>query len=268
MNIEGLPFRDLSVKINFTPVTSSFIMGFARHLPNFLTCLNLTCGCLAVVYIFRGEIPVFAALTAASLVLDFLDGFFARMLKAYSPLGKQLDSLADMVSFGLVPGAIMYHLMLSSVPVNLNQDEPLVRAVSFLPFIITVFSALRLAKFNIDTRQTDSFIGLPTPAATIFVTGLALILYHDPFHLTPALLNSYNIAGISMILAWLLVAELPLIALKFKSFSWAKNRFQYLLIVLSVASVVLFKTAGIPLVIILYIILSVVARTVKPTGQP
>lgn len=236
------------------------MQGFYRHIPNFLTCMNLVCGCLAVVYVFRGEIPVFAALTAASLVLDFLDGFFARMLKAYSPMGKELDSLADMVSFGLVPGAIMHHLFMESVPVNQMLDEPLGKALSFFPFIITVFSALRLAKFNIDTRQTHSFIGLPTPAATIFVTGLALILYNDPLHLTPTLLNSFIIAGISMILSWLLVAELPLIALKFRSFGWKENSYQYTLILLSIASVVMFKTAGIPLIIILYIILSVAAN--------
>jgi CDP-diacylglycerol--serine O-phosphatidyltransferase len=244
------------------------MQGFTRHIPNFLTCMNLVCGCLAVVYVFKGEIPVFAALTAASLVLDFLDGFFARMLKAYSPMGKELDSLADMVSFGLVPGAIMHHLFMESVPLNLMLDQPLGKALSFFPFIITVFSALRLAKFNIDTRQTNSFIGLPTPAATIFVTGLALILYNDPLHLTPTLLNSFIIAGICMILSFLLVAELPLIALKFRSFGWNENQYQYSLIFLSIASVLLFKTAGIPLIIILYIILSVMANATaskKPT---
>ncbi len=240
------------------------MQGFTRHIPNLLTCMNLACGCLAVVFIFRGEIPVFAALTAASLLFDFLDGFFARMLKAYSPMGKELDSLADMVSFGLVPGAIMHHLFMESVPLNLSMDEPIGRALSFFPFIITIFSALRLAKFNIDTRQTNSFIGLPTPAATIFVTGLALILYNDPLHLTPTLLNSFIIAGICMILSWLLVAELPLIALKFKSFGWKENSYQYTLIFLSVASVVMFKTAGIPVIIILYIILSVVANASQP----
>lgn len=240
------------------------MQGFTRHIPNLLTCLNLICGCLAVVYVFRGEIPVFAALTAASLVFDFLDGFFARMLKAYSPMGKELDSLADMVSFGLVPGAIMHHLFMESVPLNLSLDEPVGKALSFFPFIITVFSALRLAKFNIDTRQTTSFIGLPTPAATIFVTGLALILYNDPMHLTPTLLNSFILAGLSMILSWLLVAELPLIALKFRSFGWKENRYQYALILLSLVSVFLFKTAGIPIIIILYIILSVSANLSQP----
>lgn len=231
---------------------------FTRHIPNFITCLNLACGCMAVVFIFRGEIQVFALLTLASLILDFFDGFFARMLKAYSPLGKELDSLADMVSFGLVPGAIMYHLFLNSVPVNLMADQYWIKGLSFFPFIITIFSALRLAKFNLDTRQTHSFLGLPTPAVTIFVTGLALILVNDPYHLTPTLLNSYVIAGLSLILSYLLVSEIPLIALKFRSFGWCENQPQYLLILLSAIAVLILGTTAIPLVIILYIILSLI----------
>ncbi|MBK9047827.1 MAG: CDP-alcohol phosphatidyltransferase family protein [Bacteroidetes bacterium] len=242
--------------------------SFTQHIPNLLTCMNLACGCVALVFVFQGNIPVFASLVAASLVFDFLDGFTARAFKAYSPMGKELDSLADMVTFGLLPGAIMYHLFISSVPMVLYQDEMWMKILSFLPFLITIFSALRLAKFNIDTRQTDSFIGMPTPAVTIFVIGLALILHDDRFSLTPTILNSFVIAGLSMILSFLLVSEIPLFALKFKSFSWQKNQVQYTFLVLTIISLVTLQFAGIPVVIILYLILSLINppnKTVKNT---
>ena len=241
--------------------------SITRHIPNLFTCLNLASGCLAVVYIFKGEIPVFALLIVACLIFDFLDGFLARSLNAYSDMGKQLDSLADMVSFGFVPGAIMYHLFLSSVPIVLLQDELWARALAFFPFIITVFSALRLAKFNIDTRQTHHFIGLPTPAATIFVLGLAMILYDDRFHLTPTLLNSYFLAGISMVLSYLLVSDMPLFSLKFNSFKWHSNKDQYLLLILSIVSLIVFGAAGLSLIIILYIILSAINHFTHRKGE-
>lgn len=232
--------------------------SFTQHIPNLLTCLNLICGCAAAVFVFRGEIPVFSVLIACSLIFDFLDGFAARAFKAYSPMGKELDSLADMVTFGFVPGAIMHHLFLASVPAVLHTHEMWVRILSFLPFIITVFSALRLAKFNIDTRQTNSFIGLPTPACTIFVTGFALVLQYDRFDLTPTLLNTYIIVGLSLILSYLLVAELPLFALKFKSFSWNENKAPYTLIILSAIALVTLQFLAIPLIIVLYLLLSLI----------
>jgi CDP-diacylglycerol--serine O-phosphatidyltransferase len=130
--------------------------------------------------------------------------------------------------------------------------------LSYLPFIITVFSALRLAKFNIDTRQTNSFIGLPTPACTIFVTGFALVLEFDRFDLTPTLLNTYIITGLSLILSYLLVAEIPLFALKFKNFNWSENKAQYTLILVSVVSILTLQFLAIPLIIVLYLILSLI----------
>lgn len=238
-----------------------------RHIPNLITCLNLASGCLAAVYVFKGDIPMFAIFVGASLVFDFFDGFTARALKAYSPMGKELDSLADMVTFGFVPGAIMYHLFVNSVPLVLYQDELWARALSFLPFLITIFSALRLAKFNIDTRQADSFIGVPTPANTILIIGLALVIHEDRFNLTPTILNSYFIAGLSMVLSYLLVAEIPLFALKFKSFGWRPNKVQYIFLILSLLSIAFLQFTGIPLVIILYIILSVVHNLIKPTSK-
>jgi len=229
--------------------------------------MNLASGCLAAVYVFQGNIPMFAILVGASLIFDFLDGFTARALKAYSPMGKELDSLADMVTFGFVPGAVMYHLFINSVPLVLYQNEMWAISLSFLPFIITIFSALRLAKFNIDTRQSDSFIGVPTPANTILIIGLALVIDNDRFSLTPTILNSYFIAGLSMVLSYLLVAEIPMFALKFKSFAWGPNKVQYFFLIISLLSIIFLQFAGIPLVIILYIILSLVQNRINPTSK-
>jgi len=227
-----------------------------RHIPNFITSLNLLSGCLALVFVFKGDIPVFSLFVGVCLVLDFLDGFAARMLKAHSPMGKELDSLADMVAFGIVPGAILYHLFLISPPLNLVNGSFWIPVVSYFPFIVTVFSGLRLAKFNIDTRQTTSFLGLPTPAVTIFVTGLALILQYDRFNLTPFLLNSFVIGGIAMILSFLLVSEIPLFAMKFRSFDWPQNKSQYLMLMISIVLLITLQFAGIPLLVLFYIILS------------
>jgi CDP-diacylglycerol---serine O-phosphatidyltransferase len=167
------------------------------------------------------------------------------------------------VTFGLLPGLIMHRLILNSVPLVLFENAWWYLPVSFIPLVITVFSALRLAKFNLDTRQSDSFLGLPTPACTIFVVGLALAMEHDRFHITPVLNNTWYLAGISLILSWLLISEVPLIALKFKSFSPKQNTPQYLLIILSAFSIIFLGVAGIPVIILLYITLSL---TNRPSG--
>ncbi len=240
--------------------------GKLRHLPNLITCLNLFSGCIALVFIFKGEIKISAAFIGASLVFDFLDGFAARALKANSLIGKELDSLADMVTFGLVPGVFMYNLFLKSVPLVLHLDNDNARILSFFPFIITVFSALRLAKFNIDTRQRDSFLGMPTPAITIFVTGLALIIENDRFHLTPMLLDTYVLGGMSMILCYLLVSEIPLFALKFKSFNFRNNKAQYILLAVGLIMIITLQYLVVPLLIIFYLILSLLNKPKTFTG--
>ncbi len=232
--------------------------GISRHLPNFLTSLNLFSGCLAVVFIFKGNIPVFSILVGASLLFDFLDGFAARMLKANSSIGKELDSLADMVAFGVVPGAILYHLFIISPPFSLAGETTWYWFAGYFPFVVTIFSALRLAKFNTDPRQIVSFLGMPTPAVTIFVTGLALNVQYDRFHITPYLLNSYVIGGISMILSFLLVSEIPLFAMKFRSFDWNRNKLQYLMLLISIILIVFLQIAAIPLLIVFYLILSLI----------
>jgi CDP-diacylglycerol--serine O-phosphatidyltransferase len=234
-----------------------------KHLPNFLTCMNLFCGCIAVVMIFRNHLDLAAYLVIVAAVFDLFDGMAARAFKVSSPIGKELDSLADMVSFGVVPGAILFRLLQQNVHF-ISENDMITRVIQFVPFTVTVFSALRLAKFNIDTRQTDSFIGLPTPANTLFIISLPLILAHDAFGLKNLVLSPYFIIGISILQSYLLVSGLPLIALKFKNFSWKENSYQFLLVIASAILLVAIKFAALPLIIFLYIFLSLVK---KGTGQ-
>ncbi|RZK99241.1 MAG: CDP-diacylglycerol--serine O-phosphatidyltransferase, partial [Hymenobacter sp.] len=165
-----------------------------RHLPNAITCLNLLCGCLALTFIFRGELVLGAYLVGAAAIADFFDGLLARALRVSTPIGKDLDSLADMVSFGVVPGAIMYQLLSHALAPKPEESDFVLPGlwvlIPCLGFVISIFSALRLAKFNNDTRQTTSFIGLPTPACTLVVASLPLILAYDNFGLSPIILNT------------------------------------------------------------------------------
>ena len=228
-----------------------------KHLPNAITCLNLFCGCLAIYFTFHGNMVNAAYMVGLAAVLDFMDGMLARLLKAYSEIGKQLDSLADMVSFGVVPGVVMFHLIATSLAGEssfLGLDTTI---FPFLAFLITIFSALRLAKFNIDTRQTTSFIGMPTPACSIFVCSLPLILANDSFGVSDIILNPYLLGGLTLLLSYLLVAEIPLFALKFKNLSWKDNSVRFIFVMMAVILIALFQFAAIPFVIALYILLSI-----------
>ena len=217
-------------------------------------------------------------------VLDFLDGFVARALKQYSEIGKQLDSLADMVTFGVVPGVVMFHMLILVFNFHDNTPFPGVAGDSILSrfpwalvaFIIPLFSALRLAKFNIDTRQSDSFIGLPTPANAIFICSVGLIfkkvfilagmsdqmggMIGGKFNLMLAnlLSNEWVLITITLVLSVLLISEIPLFSLKFKSFGWKGNEIRWIFLALCVVLLVTLKFVGIPLAIVLYILLSVI----------
>ena len=183
-----------------------------KHIPNPITCLNLFSGSMAVYYAFLGNYELVFALVLLAAVFDFFDGFAARLLKAYSPMGKELDSLADMVSFGLAPGAVAFSLL---------RQTAFPEWLAFAGFIIPVFSALRLAKFNIDERQTTSFIGMPTPANAIFWVNAA-------FSFSGLLIeNSWAILILIVVMSGLLVAEIPMFSLKFKNFSWKSNQLQF-----------------------------------------
>ena len=220
-----------------------------KHIPNAVTCLNLFSGCLALCHIFAGDLVTGAYFVALAALFDFFDGLLARALHVSSPIGKDLDSLADMVSFGVVPGAFLFDLLRQS-----GASMP--AWLPYMGFIVTVFSALRLAKFNNDTRQSDSFIGLPTPACTLVVASLPLILDHDQFALSPFILNPWTLLALTLILSGLLVAELPLFALKFKSLRWQENKVRLIFLLLSVALLVALGAAAVPLIILLYVVLS------------
>ena len=232
-----------------------------RHLPNALTCLNLLCGCLALTFIFRGELVTGAYFVGIAAVADFFDGLLARALRVSSPIGKDLDSLADMVSFGVVPGVIMFKLLSHAA-----EYGGIAAWLPYASFIITIFSALRLAKFNNDTRQTTSFIGLPTPACTLVVASLPLILAQDSFDLKNIILNPWLLLGLTVLLSGLLVAELPLFALKFKNLRWLGNRRRFIFVALALILVITLHAAGIPLAVLLYVLLSVPGRVRSRDG--
>ncbi len=221
-------------------------MKIKSHIPNSITLLNLLSGLIGIIWVFEGEYQTGAYFIFLSALLDFFDGFAARLLKVQGELGKQLDSLADVVSFGVLPGLILFKMCE-------EVSDP-----SWLPYltlIIPLFSAYRLAKFNIDSRQSEQFIGLPTPANALFFSTLPFLKMEFPF-----LGNYLNSPWILIALAWvfsiLLIAELPLIALKFKSFSFRGNEFRFVLLGLGLVSILVFGVAGIPLIILLYIGLS------------
>ena len=229
-----------------------------RHLPNAVTCLNLLCGCLALTNIFAGRLEAGAWFVAAAALADFADGLLARALRVSSAIGKDLDSLADMVSFGVVPGAILGSLLAKSVAGgSYPGPATLWEWVPYIGFLVTIFSALRLAKFNNDTRQTTSFIGLPTPACTLVVASLPLILSHDNFGLREVVLNPWLLLGLTVLLSGLLVAELPLFALKFKSLRWADNRRRFIFMLLAAGLLLGLRATAVPLVVLLYVLLSV-----------
>ena len=215
--------------------------GLGGYIPNFITCLNLFSGCVAVYLAFKGNYQGAFIAILLSAVFDFFDGFAARLLKAYSPMGKELDSLADMVSFGLAPGAIVFSLLTEA---GINEWVP------FLGFLIPVFSGLRLAKFNIDERQTTSFIGLPVPANAIFWAGIV-------YSFSPLLLNfSWILLILIGVFSYLLVSELPMFSLKFKNVTWKDNQTQYFFLMGCVVILACFQVSAFAIIIGWYIVMS------------
>lgn len=222
-----------------------------KHLPNAVTCLNLLSGCLGIVFAFQGNLEWASYAILIAAVFDFFDGLLARLLKAYSDIGKELDSLADVISFGVLPSVIVYQLFLlspqiSSVSIWLN----------FTAFLIAMFSALRLAKFNIDVRQSDHFIGLPTPANALLIASFPMIIADNNLFLINYILNPYFLFIFSLGMGILLVVEIPLISLKFKSLDPRENLLRYILIFSSLILLLFFKFAAVPVIIFLYFLIS------------
>ncbi len=227
-------------------------MNIKKHIPNIITLLNLFSGCIALVFISNSEFLLALYFVCLGIFLDFFDGFFARLFKVSSPLGLQLDSLADMVTSGVVPGYTMYKLMSASTIHNSAVLFP------YLGFIITLGACYRLAKFNIDTRQSDSFIGLPTPANALFILSLPLILMHNNLGLSLLLTNQYFLLAITLLSAFIMNAEIPLFSLKVKDFSIKDNALQIFFLVLSLLFLMFFRYMGVALIIIFYVLLSVI----------
>lgn len=215
-----------------------------KHIPNAITCANLFSGCIGIVYAFNGALEMAAYFVLLSGIFDFFDGFAARLLNVKSNIGKELDSLADMVSFGFLPGVVMFQLLAQS-----NYPSPY---LPYMGFIITVFSALRLAKFNIDTRQTEDFIGLNTPMNTLFIVSLPFIQKDYPLVISSAPL----LAGLTLLLSWLLVSEIRIFSLKFSSAGWQQNKIKYLFLILSALLIPFLKFLAVPFILVLYIGLS------------
>lgn len=229
-------------------------MRLLRQLPNLITLLNLFCGCIAVVFAFEDQYLFAFGFVALGIFFDFFDGFFARILNASSPLGLQLDSLADMVTSGVTPGLVMYKMLLDTV-----DSFGLPSWVPFLGFIITLGSCYRLANFNVDTRQTDSFIGLPTPANALLITSLPLVLSNtDSMILLQLLITPWVLLLITAFSAYILNAEIALFSLKFKQFSMRKNGLQIGFLALSVVLLIAFQYAGVPLIVISYVLISAI----------
>ena len=229
-------------------------MNIKKHIPNFITLLNLFCGCIAVVFVSESNFLMAFYFVCLGIFLDFFDGFFARLFKVSSPLGLQLDSLADMVTSGVVPGYVMFSLLqMTQSATNPNLILP------YLGFVITLGSCYRLANFNIDTRQTDSFIGLPTPANTLFILSLPLVLkFSDSLVIFEILSNPWILLGITALSAYILNAEIPLFSLKVKEFSFKKNSLQIVFLSLCVILLAFLDYLAIPLIIIVYVLLSVI----------
>ena len=234
-------------------------MSIKKHIPNIITLLNLLCGCTAIVYVAQSDFETAFYFVCLGIFLDFFDGFFARLLNVASPLGLQLDSLADMVTSGVVPGFVMFKMFQ-----NLNTEILTISFYSFFGFLITLGACYRLANFNIDVRQSDSFIGLPTPANTLFIMSLPLILINsDQEFVKNALSNNYVLMAITVFSAFIMNAEIPLFSLKLKSFNLKVNLLQIVFLLISIILLLFFKFLGVAFVISFYVILSII-RNLKP----
>ncbi len=249
-----------------------------KNIPNLFTLLNLVFGCIAIVFILQNGIAIsgdaegatwidipekiwFASLfIGLAAIVDFLDGFIARLFKASSDMGKQLDSLSDLVSFGVAPGLIFYQLLRLSFARETNGLDTSV--VFLLPaFLIPCAAAWRLARFNLDSNQADSFKGLPVPAVGITVASLPLIYWNmNEIWIQQLVLNKWFLYGLIVILSWLMVSRLSLLALKFKSFEIKANFPKYLVVIIGIISIILFKWIAAPVTVLAYVLLSLLFK--------
>lgn len=247
-----------------------------KQIPNLFTLLNLLSGLIAIIMALSDKLVDAAFFVFLGVFFDFFDGFFARKFKVEGEFGKQLDSLADMVTSGVAPGIVMFQLILYATKQQWfmqlsceigsweNYGETSIYYTAFIGLLIPLASAFRLAKFNIDERQTSSFIGLPTPALSIFVMSLPLILhYSDQQFFIDIIHNKYLLILITLIGSYLLNAEIPLFSLKFKNYAWKDNKVKFTFILITILLLVLLHTVAIPLIIILYVLISIIENIIN-----
>jgi len=243
-------------------------MGLKNNIPNAVTSLNLVCGCISIHFAYQGQLEWSGLAIFVAAIFDFADGFVARLLHVKSEMGKQLDSLADVVSFGVAPGIIMFHLLQTG---DKAWGTALPAWVPAIAIVLPVFSAWRLAKFNIDTRQSDSFIGLPTPAMGLVIAALPILIYRNlesplfPFndYVVYFVLHPAVLISTTLVFAWLMVSPLPLFAMKFSSWGWQQNKLRYIFLIVSFLLLLLFFFTAIPIIIIFYILLSITVMLFK-----
>ncbi|MDB4203909.1 CDP-alcohol phosphatidyltransferase family protein [Flavobacteriaceae bacterium] len=238
-----------------------------KQIPNIITSLNLLCGCVAIMFAVSGDLVSASFFAFAGIFLDFFDGLAARVLNAQSQVGLQLDSLADVVTCGVLPGIVMVQLLSEAltgtsldITAIFSSTSNNTSIESYLPFIgllIAVASGYRLAKFNVDTRQTTSFIGLPVPANTLLILSLPLIIsFQASQQITEVILTPWFLIIITLVSCVLLNAEIPLFGLKFKTWNFKENAVRYLFLIASILLLVVLKFIAIPIIIFLYILVS------------
>lgn len=248
-----------------------------KNIPNYFTLLNLVFGCIAIILILQpvnsilllqsGELIIQSPerLILASFfifaagVVDFLDGFVARLMKVSSEMGKQLDSLSDVVTFGVAPSLIMYQLLRMSF---LKSETALDTSVIYLlpALLIACCAAWRLAKFNIDVRQATTFFGVPTPITAMVVAALPFVIWYNQWNLSELLLNSWVLYAITIVLSVMMVVDVPIMSLKFKDYSFKNNQPKFILVGLAILFLIVFKWAAIPLIYVCYVALSLLLR--------
>ncbi len=217
-----------------------------KSIPNMITLCNLFCGCLAVISAINLDFTTAFYYVIAGIIFDFADGFAARLLNAYSEVGKQLDSLADLVTSGVAPAMVMY-----------------MAGLEYIALLLALFAALRLAKFNVDTRQSESFIGLPTPACSIFFTAIGYIIQNHPYTIVGNMLtNTTVLTALVLLFSYIMVAEIPMFSLKMKSYKIGENIVRYSFLIASLAAIITFKVFALPFIIIAYIITSIISNII------
>lgn len=232
-------------------------MSIKKHIPNTITCLNLICGCVSILFICNNHILWGAVMIALAAVCDFFDGFAARLLDAKSPIGGELDSLSDVVSFGVAPSFIVaWFLSMTGVGWWFHG----VNLFPMLAFILAAFAAVRLAKFNIDTRQSTSFIGLPVPAVGLFIASMPFMLFrlgHDSA-LYNFVVNPWFLLVMVAAFSWLMVSEVPFFSFKIKTLRFKENILRYFVVIFAIVALIILKIVALPFILLFYILLSVI----------